>query len=221
LVIDDDEDLCKLLNKLLAGSGLNVARAATATDGLAMLKQKAPHIVLLDINLGGESGLTFLKEKRELPNSDFIPVVMMSSQTDKRLLSLSLALGAVDFLAKPINSQKLLLKIKKHMRDGPFPKASFAEDDNEAVADIQCDGKISHINEVSCLLNTSSKIKNGTDLKLESVFLNEMGLGSISNKAVGFGLYTSSGHFDNEIAFVGINEEKAKKIRIMKTYVKK
>jgi len=219
LVIDDDDDLCLLLRKMLGGSGLHVIRASTATEGLHFLKSHAPHIILLDLRLGQENGISFLQQKNTLPNPDLIPVIVMTSLNDKKILALCLSLGAVDFITKPLSSAKLLIKITKHLKDSSFPTINLRSERQEAS--IECEADLTHINEVSCLVRSSVRLKNGSELKLKAPFLTELGLDRLNYRTVGQGLYESSGRFINEVAFLGINEEQSKKIRMLATNVKK
>ncbi len=219
LVIDDDDDLCLLLQKMLGGSGLNVVRASSASAGLELLKKHAPHIILLDLKLGEENGLTFLQQKKLLPNPELIPVIIMTALNDKRVLALCLSLGAVDFIIKPISSPKLLIKIKKHLKDASFPTINLRSE--RAFASLECEGDLTHLNEVSCLVRSSIRLKNGAELKLKAQFLEDLGLNNLSFRTVGQGLYESSGRFNNEVAFLGITERQAQQIRMLTTHVKR
>ncbi|MBI2519236.1 MAG: response regulator [Bdellovibrio sp.] len=219
LVIDDDDDLCLLLQKMLGGSGLHVIRASSATEGLDFLKSHAPHIVLLDLRLGEENGITFLMQKKKLPNPDIIPVIVMSAFNDKKILAVCLSLGAVDFIPKPLSSAKLLIKIKKHLKDSAFPTIDLRSE--RLQASLECEGDLTHVNEVSCLIRSSIRLKNGSGLKLKAPFLEDYGLDKLNFRTIGQGIYESSGRFNNEVAFLGITETQSRKIRMLATNVKK
>ncbi|MEK6624256.1 MAG: response regulator [Bdellovibrionota bacterium] len=219
LVIDDDNDLCLLLMKMLEGSGLHVIQASTANEGLHYLKIHAPHIILLDLRLGQENGTTFLQQKKTLPNPDLSPVIIMTALSDKKILAFCLSLGAVDYILKPVNSAKLLIKIKKHLKASSFPTIDLRSE--RLQASLECEGDLTHVNEVSCLVRSSIRLKNGSALKLKAPFLENYGLSKLNFRTVGQGIYESSGRFNNEVAFLGINEEQSKKIRMLATHVKK
>lgn len=110
LVIEDDHDIRVCLRQALEADGYYVFSAANGIDGLAMLQRiKPPDAIILDQNMPLMSGDAFLQIKQNDKALAPIPVIMVSAVADR-----STPLGAVEFLRKPVDLNRLLEAIKRH-----------------------------------------------------------------------------------------------------------
>ncbi len=113
LVVDDDRDIRSLLAERLEGEGYGVIQAA---DGKAMrraLSDKTVDLVILDLNLPGEDGLTLC---RDLRASSAVPVIMLTARGEAIDRIVGLEMGADDYLAKPFEPRELLARIRSVLR---------------------------------------------------------------------------------------------------------
>jgi two-component system OmpR family response regulator len=113
LIVDDDPDICALLTQFLTGQGYTVA---TAGDGDAMrqaLVNKAVDLVILDLMLPGEDGLSLCRHLRATTSLPIIMLTAMGSETDRVV---GLEMGADDYLAKPFSTRELLARIRAVLR---------------------------------------------------------------------------------------------------------
>jgi two-component system KDP operon response regulator KdpE len=149
LVIDDEDTIQKLLEITLESNGYSVLQAFTAKDGEAMASSYVPDLVMLDIGLPDDSGLSVLKRLREwYPH----PILILSVQNSEETIVSALDLGANDYLVKPFRTGELLARLRTSLRNS-------ATDGQGAVIksdDIEID-----------LKNQSVK-RNGDVLKLTS-----------------------------------------------------
>lgn len=113
LLIDDDALLRRSLAFNLQQAGYKTRTAASAEDGLAIIEQDKPDLVLLDINLPGMDGLDALKRIR---NQLHIPVVMLTARRRELDEVLGLELGADDYVTKPFDFNVLLAHVKAVLR---------------------------------------------------------------------------------------------------------
>lgn len=105
LVIDDEEDICWLLSAILNKKGFNTIVAGTLEQGAYLIRDYSPQLVFLDINLPDGSGLKRIHDLKELsPSSKFI--LMSSYATEGETLK-AIHDGAIGFLGKPLNIQRL------------------------------------------------------------------------------------------------------------------
>ena len=126
LVIDDDPVVHDLMKRLLAKERFHVVSAHNAEEGLRLAETLRPAAITLDIMMPGTDGwkvLTALKSDPDLAN---IPVVL-ATMTDDR--NRGYALGAADFLTKPIDPLRLGSVLKKHTRRVATPLALIIDDD--------------------------------------------------------------------------------------------
>jgi two-component system OmpR family response regulator len=114
LVVDDDREIRHLLTEYLTQAGFRVTAVG---DGKAMrraLEANRIDLVVLDLMLPGEDGLTLCRELRARSNS--LPVLMLTARGDEVDRIVGLEMGADDYLAKPFNPRELLARIKTILR---------------------------------------------------------------------------------------------------------
>ena len=113
LIVDDDRDIRTLLADYLESNGY---RALCAADGTAMWKlldESRPDLVVLDLNLPGDDGLTLC---RKLRAHSTLPVIMLTARSEPLDRILGLEMGADDYLPKPFEPRELLARIRSVLR---------------------------------------------------------------------------------------------------------
>ncbi len=120
LVVDDDRRLCDLLQRFLVDRGFIVDTAAGAAEARRKLESFAFDLLIVDVMMPGESGLSFTADLRRTSN---VPVLMLSAmgETDDRIAGLER--GADDYLPKPFEPRELLLRIRTVLRRRPAAPA--------------------------------------------------------------------------------------------------
>ncbi len=114
LVVDDDREIRHLLTEYLAQAGYRVTAVA---DGIAMrraLETSRIDLVVLDLMLPGEDGLSLCRDLRTRSNN--LPVLMLTARGEEVDRIVGLEMGADDYLAKPFNPRELLARIKTIIR---------------------------------------------------------------------------------------------------------
>lgn len=107
LILDDHEDLLRVLAEAIALSGHQVLQARTGTEGLRLLESGiTPDVILCDIMMPDMNGIAFLQYVRAIPAYERVRFVVMSGNGGDR--SLVLAAGANDYIAKPFSIPDLL-----------------------------------------------------------------------------------------------------------------
>lgn len=125
LVIDDDPAARDLMRRFLDQQGLQMAEAASGQEGLRLAKESHPAVILLDVMMPGMDGwavLTALKADSELAS---IPVIMATILDERNM---GFALGATDFLTKPIDRQYLARVLQKYRCAHPPCPVLLVED---------------------------------------------------------------------------------------------
>ena len=118
LVVDDDAGIRELLADYLAQQGYAVSVAADGRELDARLQDAVPDLVVMDLMLPGEDGLTLT---RRLKAAHGLPVIMLSARGEDVDRIVGLEVGADDYLAKPFNPRELLARIRAVMRRGEEP----------------------------------------------------------------------------------------------------
>ena len=113
LIIDDDKDLCELLNDYLSPEGFGVASAHTGLDGVELVLSGRHSLVVLDVMLPGINGFEVLRRIRATSQ---IPVLMLTARGDDVDRIVGLEIGADDYLPKPFNPRELVARIRAILR---------------------------------------------------------------------------------------------------------
>jgi two-component system OmpR family response regulator len=137
LVVDDTADIRDLLARYLGQHGFAVSTAADAGGARAALEGPAddrPDLMILDLMLPGEDGLSLCRALRADPATAALPVVMLTAMGEETDRVVGLELGADDYIPKPFNPRELLARVRAVLRRAA-PRASVANGDAEAAAD--------------------------------------------------------------------------------------
>ncbi len=112
LVVDDDKILTMILEAKLAGTSVDVISTFNAIEALKIVCSSIkPDLILLDLNMPKVSGLDLLETIKNNPESQNIPVIIISSSKNPEKLERALKLGALDIISKPIDSTELHEKV--------------------------------------------------------------------------------------------------------------
>jgi two-component system OmpR family response regulator len=120
LVVDDDPDIGALLVRYLGGQGFTVEVAGDGVQMRAALAARPVDLVLLDLGLPGEDGLTLL---RELQSGWRGPVIVISGRGESVERVVGLELGADDYVTKPFELRELLARVRSVLRRSQRPSA--------------------------------------------------------------------------------------------------
>lgn len=126
LIVDDEPDIRNLLSEILEDEGYDVATAENASQAKVAHRSRKPDLVLLDIWMPGEDGISLLKSWNESGNL-CCPVIMMSGHATIETAVEATRLGAYDFIEKPLSLAKTLLTIEHALR------ASQLEQENQGL----------------------------------------------------------------------------------------
>lgn len=132
LIVDDQEVNLRVFEARLIASGFEVQLAQRAVDAWNLLMQAdedtLPHLIILDVMMPDVSGFEFLDDIKSYERFKYIPVLIVTSLSKSRHRARAFALGAEDFLTKPINASELLARVR-HLTDiGQFSERETNRD---------------------------------------------------------------------------------------------
>ncbi len=127
--VEDDESVRELVVYALQSSGFEASGFVTADEFFPAIKSGLPDLVLLDIMLPGIDGMEILKELRKNPQTQHLPVIMLTARTSEYDKITGLDSGADDYVAKPFGVMELIARIKAVLR-----RSSRIESEDSASA---------------------------------------------------------------------------------------
>ncbi|GFM38462.1 response regulator transcription factor [Desulfovibrio psychrotolerans] len=132
LLIDDDPELCALLEDYLGPEGFTLRSSGTGAEGLSMVASGVFDMIILDVGLPDVSGFEVLAQLR---TQSQIPVVMLTGRAEDVDRIVGLEMGADDYLAKPFVPRELLARIRSVLRRSRLAKAMTSQRTRQIVAD--------------------------------------------------------------------------------------
>ena len=110
LIVDDEPSVCNFLSDYLKYKGYNSKIALSGKEALAALNTEHFDLVLLDLIMPKMNGLEVLERIKKIDLR--VPIIILTSVKDKNITESSLEMGAVDFISKPIDIERLDESIK-------------------------------------------------------------------------------------------------------------
>jgi len=116
LLVEDEEPIRALVTTALRSTGFTVETAATGPDGLALARNDAWHVLVLDVNMPGLDGFSLCRKLREA--GDEVPVIFLTTRDDPADLREGFTGGGDDYLTKPFSLEELVLRVEAMLRRG-------------------------------------------------------------------------------------------------------
>lgn len=116
LVVDDEEDMQKLLKIRLEQDMFSVVTAGDGDIGIKMAEQELPDLIVLDIMMPKMDGFTCLKEIKKLPKTKDIPVLILSGKEEEKVRDLFAFQKISGYIEKPFELDNLVIKIKEILK---------------------------------------------------------------------------------------------------------
>jgi two-component system, OmpR family, phosphate regulon response regulator OmpR len=155
LVVDDDARLRDLLYRYLREQGYAVRAVSDATDMNRQLARERYDLMILDLMLPGEDGLSICRRLRG--SGEEMPIIMLTAKGDEVDRIVGLEVGADDYLPKPFNPRELLARIQAVLRRRPLPPPPGAPSP---------DAQIAQFGEFSLNLATRTLMRHDEDVPL-------------------------------------------------------
>lgn len=116
LIVEDEPDILELLNYNLQQAGFEVYTAGDGEEGLRLVEEKIPDLVVLDLMLPGMDGLELCRLVKQRASLRQVAVLMLTAKAEEIDRIVGLELGADDYLTKPFSPRELILRIKAILR---------------------------------------------------------------------------------------------------------
>ena len=125
LLVDDETSLREPLAEYLSGQGFSVFQAESAAEARSLMLNESPSLVLLDIMMPGEDGLSLC---RHLAETRSIPVILLTAKGEATDRIVGLEIGADDYVVKPFEPRELVARIRSVLRRASRPALTTEED---------------------------------------------------------------------------------------------
>ncbi len=126
LVVDDNADLCRYLSSLLA-SHFEVEAVSDGAAALALVRDRPPDLVISDVMMPGLDGYGLVQALRSAPETQELPVILLSARAGEEAAIQGLDAGADDYLPKPFSGRELLARVRAHLELASLRRQAAAD----------------------------------------------------------------------------------------------
>jgi signal transduction histidine kinase/DNA-binding response OmpR family regulator len=133
LVVDDDQAALETITRGLMREGFKVITASNGDDAVRLARSQPPDAITLDVLMPGRDGWTVLRALKADPMTSAIPVVVVSMLEDQ---DVGYALGAVDYLTKPVDRERLVASLGRFRDGGRGPRPVLVVEDDPATREV-------------------------------------------------------------------------------------
>ncbi len=137
VVIEDEPDIVEVMCYNLQREGYQVASATRGDEGLELVRNQSPSLVILDLMLPGMDGLTVCQQIKSDPLTRSTPIIIVSAKGEESDVVIGLGLGADDYIAKPFSPREMLARVKAVLRRGPLQEEQ--QKDRIVIRDLVID----------------------------------------------------------------------------------
>ena len=122
LVVEDNETNQILVRAVLEMGGYRVSVAGSADEALDELRRNPPSLILMDVQLPGQDGLSLTRELKADPNSSRIPIVALTAHAMNGDRELALEAGCAGYIAKPIDTRMFAGQVRQFLDQPGYPR---------------------------------------------------------------------------------------------------
>ena len=198
VVIEDEPDIMEIVSYNLKREGYSVVGVDRGDEGLNVIRNQSPNLVVLDLMLPGMDGLSICQQMKSDPIVRDIPVIIISAKGEESDIVIGLELGADDYLAKPFSPRELLARVKAVLRRGP---AAGQDRERIVIQDLVIDvarHEVKISGEIKDLTATEFKILHQLASQPGRAFTREQ----LLNRVVGLGVVVVDRNIDVHIRAV-------------------
>lgn len=116
MTADDSSSIRQMVSFTLKQAGYSVVEAIDGSDALLKLKSNSIHMLISDLNMPKIDGIELIKQVRAMPEYKFIPIIMLTTESQADMKQKGKAAGATGWIVKPFKPEQLLSVIKKVLR---------------------------------------------------------------------------------------------------------
>lgn len=113
LAVDDSSSVRQMVNFTLSSAGYSVVDALDGKDGLSKAKTDKFDMVITDLNMPNLDGIEMIAEIRKLPGYSFVPILMLTTESQAEKKDAGRKAGATGWIVKPFNAEQLLTTLRK------------------------------------------------------------------------------------------------------------
>jgi two-component system, OmpR family, phosphate regulon response regulator PhoB len=162
LIVDDEEDLVRLVSYNLARAGFELLSADNGRDALKLAQRERPDVMILDLMLPDLSGVHVCQRLKQDPETKSIPIIMLTARSSETDRIAGFEAGADDYVVKPFSPRELVLRVKALLARTQGPAQAPSKQD--ATIDI---GALKILPADHCVMTANGEALSLTNLEFQ------------------------------------------------------
>ncbi len=212
LVVDDNGSDQKIAKLLVENEGFVAVLASDVPSALEKISDYEFKLFVVDIQMPEVSGLELLKKLKQMDSVKNIPVLIMSGRNTADDVKKAIALGAIDYIIKPIDRSIFSEKLAIHLKNRKSDWYEYPVIDPYKSAFIHESCEVLTINEIGTTLKYHSPMKPGEGRSVGGKIFDEIGIGTSLGRCHECHML-EDGTYLVKISFIGLKEEERTKLR--------
>ena len=185
LVVDDDQDICHLAEKILRYQNHVVVLASNGLEALDKLANLEFDLVITDANMPQMGGFDLLKRIKNSNKHSNIPVAVLTARREKKDVEMALKFGADDYIVKPIDAHLFVTKVENLLSKSPDQEGqSFAEIPTSRPGTLLLTTQIRAVSELGLTLISNTPLKEKTTYQFDTPIFQEINVPSCLLKVI-------------------------------------
>lgn len=177
LVVDDQPVILKLIEGLLVARGHYVTCCKDGYDAMEKIEEQKFEIVITDaIMPGGFSGYDLVRTIRKNPETETVPIILLTGRREKKDVDRAIAVGADDYVVKPVDAEILYAKIDSLLQKTGGTAAAFQEAAVSVDAELDLKLKIVGVSELGVTFTSPQPFHPNSKVHIESEFFDTIGI---------------------------------------------
>jgi CheY-like chemotaxis protein len=216
LVVDDDHDVLKLVERVFSQAGHMVITADDPFKAMATLDRNDFDLLISDANMPHFSGFELIQTLRRNSRYENMSIAMLTGLRERKDIDKALKAGVDDYIVKPIDPMILLQKIAALFEKRPpeqRPEAVFGPNDASAKAVMTASFRLESVSELGAAVITPWALVPGQIIDIKCPFFDQMGADAPPMKVLSSEPIQSSGEWRGQLIFLGAREAFLQKIR--------
>ena len=116
LIVDDEDHNLRLLTRILKYGNYDIRQASNGVEALETVRSSEPDLILLDIMMPEMDGFEVTRRLKQDRRTEHIPIILITALEDQKSRTHGLAIGAEEFISKPINANEILMRVRNLLR---------------------------------------------------------------------------------------------------------
>jgi CheY-like chemotaxis protein len=216
LVVDDDNDILKLAERVLGASGHIVFTASDGFRAMAFLETLPFDLLISDANMPHVNGFELVQTVRANPRYQDLSIAMLTGLRERKDIERAVKAGVDDYIVKPIDPLLLVQKVTALFEKKPpvsHPESFFNENDPLSKAHVMSPFTVISVSELGIVVRSPLPLEIGQFLELKSTFFDELGAEVPPLKVLSVEKSDHEGEVRAQLIFLGAREAFLQKIR--------